>query len=163
MQHDYEIEYRGRIIRCRTAEAANRILGILEQQDTMKDDLGWNDRDFTAFTNRIQLQQRKLLAKLLEYGTTTLVQDVKLREHLDITNNQALAGILSGITKVALALNIEPKCVYSQRTRFRKGKPERFYQIGSGFLRAASTCGWPTADDLKRDPEPKAVGARRKG
>lgn len=161
MQQDYEIEYKGRIVRCRTAEAANRILSVFEQQDTTKEVLRWSDDDFAEFTNRIQLRQRRLLAKLLEYGTN-LVQDVKLREHLDITSNQALAGILSGITKVALALSIEPERVYSQRTRFMKGKPERLYRIASGFLRAAYAHGWPTEEDLTEAPEPKAGGPARK-
>jgi hypothetical protein len=42
---------------------------MLEQEDVAKDTLPWSSR-FANFTERIQLQQRKLLARLLEYELT---------------------------------------------------------------------------------------------
>jgi hypothetical protein len=149
MEHEYEIEYRGRIIRCKTAEAAARILRVIEEQDTNRDRIPWSLHDFTEFTERIQWQQRKLLAKLLEYGSTSWVSSEKLRDILGVSGNQALAGVLSGITKVAMALDIEPERVYMQTTRFSQGKPQRFYRVASGFLRAAAEHEWPSTEDLK--------------
>jgi hypothetical protein len=96
---------------------------MLEQEDVAKDTLPWSSRDFANFTERIQLQQRKLLARLLEYGSTTWLSSNKLRSLLGGSGNQALAGILSGITKVAMALEIAPERVYLQTTRFKHGNP----------------------------------------
>jgi hypothetical protein len=149
MQHEYEIEYKGRIVRCKTAEAATRILRLLEQEDTSKDQMKWSPHDFTEFTSRVQWQQRRLLAALLEHEPTTWVTSERLREILHITTNQGLAGVLSGITKVAMSLDIEPERVYLQTTRFKNGKPQKFYRAGSGFLRAAVEYEWPSKDDLK--------------
>jgi hypothetical protein len=148
VKETYEIEHRGRIIRCQTAEGASRLLQILEQEDVAKDTLPWAPRDFANFTERIQLQQRRLLARLLEYGPTTWLSSEKLRTLLGVSGNQALAGTLSGITKVAIALDIAPERVYLQTTRFKHGKPERYYRVASGFLRAAAESAWPSERDL---------------
>jgi hypothetical protein len=149
MEHEYEIEYRGRIIRCKTAEAVNRMLQVLDEQDVAKDALPWSPHDFTEFTDRIQWQQRKLLAKMLEYGSTTLLSSEKLRDLMGISGNQALAGVLSGITKVAMSLDIAPERVYLKTTRFSQGKPEQYYRVSSGFLKAAAENEWPSKEDLK--------------
>jgi hypothetical protein len=148
MENTYEIEHRGRIIRCQTAEAATRLLQLLEQEDVAKDSLPWSSRDFAEFTERVQLRQRKLLARLLEYGPTSWLSSEKLRSLLGVSGNQALAGVLSGITKVAMALDIAPERVYLQTTRFKQGKPERYYRVASGFLRGAAERGWPSESDL---------------
>lgn len=149
MEHEYEIEYKGRIVRCKTADAAARLLAVLEQEDVSKDTMPWTPNDFTKFTERIQLRQRKLLAKLLEYGSTTWLSAEKLCDLMSVRGNQALAGVLSGVTKVALSLDIDPKRVYLQTTRFKEGKPYRLYRIASGFLRAAAEHEWPSKTDLE--------------
>jgi len=48
-----------------------------------------------------------------------------------------------------MALEIAPEPVYLQTTRFKHGKPERYYRVASGLLRAAAESGWPSEDDLK--------------
>ncbi len=149
MEHEYEIEYKGRIVRCKTADAAARLLAVLEQEDMSKDTMPWTPNDFTEFTERIQRRQRKLLAKLLEYGSTTWLSAEKLCDLISDRGNQALAGVLSGVTKVALSLDIDPKRVYLQTTRFKEGKPYRLYRVASGFLRAAAEHEWPSKIDLE--------------
>ncbi|SPE28357.1 hypothetical protein SBA7_1200009 [Candidatus Sulfotelmatobacter sp. SbA7] len=149
MEHEYEIEYKGRIVRCKTADAAARLLAVLEQEDVSKDTMTWTPNDFTEFTERIQLRQRKLLARLLEYGSTTWLSAEKLCDLLGIRGNQALAGVLSGVTKVALSLDIDPRRIYLQTTRFKEGKPYRLYRVASGFLRAATEHEWPSKKDLE--------------
>jgi hypothetical protein len=147
MEHEYEIEYKGRIIRCKTAEAATRLLHVIEQEDVAKDALPWTPHDFTEFTTRIQWRQRRLLAKLLEHGSTTWLSSEKTRSFAHVSGNQALAGVLSGITKVAMSLDIAPERVYLRTTRFKQGKPEHYYRVASGFLRAAAEHDWPSGDD----------------
>jgi hypothetical protein len=156
MPHDFEIEYRGRIIRCRTEGALVRALGVLDA-DEKHCGRAWTAEEFTEFTDRIRTAQRRLLGKLLEFGPASLT-DEKLRVDLGIVNNQALAGVLSGISKTALALNLEPTRVYLSRTQYRKGKPVRSYRIASEFLRAATKMGWPRDEDLEQD---ESTDARR--
>jgi len=156
MPHDFEIEYRGRVIRCRTVRALVRALRVLDP-DEKHGDAPWTTEEFTEFTDRIRTAQRRLLSRLLEFGPASLTDD-KLRADLGIANNQALAGVLSGISKTALALNLEPARVYVSRTQYRKGKPVRTYRIASGFLRAAQKRGWPKDEDLKREESTDARG-----
>lgn len=144
----YEIEYKGKTVRCRTVEDAQRLLRELEGGRMSKDDAPWTKEEFANFTGRIQLQQRRLLAKLLEYGTTAWLEDRKLRDMLDIPDNKALAGVLSGLSKVALIFDIDPRKVYVQKTLYRHSKPSRLYQVTSGFLQAAARYHWPSKNDL---------------
>ncbi len=147
---NYEIEYRGKIVRCRTAADADRLLERLEGGKLLKDDTPWSIEEFTKFTGRIRYQQRRLLAKLLDYGTTAWLEDAKLRSDLGIPDNRVLAGVLSGISKVALMFDIDPRRVYVQKTRYEYAKPRRLYQVTSGFLQAATKYNWPSKDDLKK-------------
>ena len=147
----YEIEYKGKIIRCRTLDDMKRALENLEGSRITKENAPWSTGEFKKFTGRIQFQQRRLLATLLEYGTASL-EDFKLRELLDIRDNQALAGVLSGISKVALMFGIEPRRVYTQTTFYKHGKAKRCYQITSEFLQAADKYKWPSKRDVQ-EPE----------
>jgi hypothetical protein len=151
----YEIEYRGKKIRCRSAADAERLLERLERGKLSKDDTPWTTDEFQRFTGRIQYQQRRLLAKLLDYGTTAWLEDRKLWSDLDISGNRVLAGTLSGISKVALMLDIDPRRVYTQKTVYEHAKPRRLYQVTSGFLQAAAKHKWPSAEDLRK---PKQAG-----
>jgi hypothetical protein len=149
MVYAYEIEYKGKTIRCRTLEDAQRALEVFEGSNFSKVDSPWSSEEFQQFTGRIHYQQRRLLANLLEYGTTAWLEDSKLRELLDLADNKALAGTLSGISKVALMFGIDPRRVYTQRTLYKHAKPHRTYQITSGFLQAAAKHKWPSKIDLK--------------
>ena len=147
--YPYEIEYRGKKIKCRTLDHVKDVLQELEGGKVVREETAWTFEEFQQFTGRIHLPQRRLLATLLEYGTIAEIEDVKLRELLDVPDNQALAGVLSGISKVALMFGIEPRRVYAQTTAFRHGKPHRYYQITSAFLQAAAKHNWPSKADLR--------------
>ncbi len=144
----YEIEYQGKTIRCRTVNDMQRALATLESSRIVREDTPWTDEEFTRFTGRIQLQQRRFLAALLQSGPAWM-EAIELRELLDIPDNKVLAGMLSGIAKVALIFAIEPRRVYTHDTRHRHGKPYRVYQINSEFQQAAAAHGWPAKSDLK--------------
>ena len=142
--HPYEIEYRGKIIRCRDLQTMKAALVELDGSNSP-----WTAEEFKNFTMRVHVPQRRLLAKLLEYGTTAWLEDLRLRADLDIPDNKSLAGTLSGISKVALMFNIDPRRVYTQKTVYQQSKPRRLYQISSAFLRAAAKYNWPSKQDLK--------------
>lgn len=152
MNYPYEIEYKGKTIRCRTLEDAQRAMEQFEGGSLVKADSPWTAEEFEKFTGRVRYPQRRLLAKLLEYGTTAWLEDWKLRDVLDLATNRELAGTLSGISKVALMFGIDPRRVFIQTNVYKQSKPMRVYQITSGFLQAAAKFGWPSKNDLK---EPK--------
>ncbi len=148
MRHTYEIMVDGRPVKCRTAEAAARLLRELGKEKRSIGMLPWTVHDLEDFVGRIGFFQRLALAELLtkaESGAT----DEELRMACRASDNRVLSGILSGISKTALRLDIEPDRVYRQVVTYRDNKANRRYYITDGFRRAAKDHGWPTADDLK--------------
>jgi hypothetical protein len=75
LRHDYEIEYRGRVIRCRTERALARALHVIDTEPGANDKR-WTVDEFSKFTDRIRAPQRKLLQTLLEYRTAWLSQSI---------------------------------------------------------------------------------------
>jgi hypothetical protein len=146
----YEVEYRGVIIRCSTPEEAVEVARQLGGTPDNPHHVPWRVDEFTDFVGRIQLMQRRLLWVLIKANCQP-VRDYDLAAQLGVVGNQALAGVLSGITKVAKAMDIEPSRVYYQRTEYNQGNPERKYYITPAFLRAAQDAGWPTDADVLDD------------
>jgi|SRR5579884_643618 len=149
ISYPYEICYQGKTIRCRSLREMRSVLNELEGSSPLHETQPWAAEEFDKFTSRIRPTQRQLLKNLLDYGTTTWLEDFKLRQLLGISDNQALAGVLSGISKVALLFDIHPRRVYSHKTEYRHGKAHRYYQTTSAFLQAANAHKWPSKDDLK--------------
>lgn len=149
MNYPYEVEYKGKTIRCRTLEDAQRAMETFEGGSLIRADSPWTKEEFEKFTGRIRYPQRQVLAKLLEYGTTAWLEDWKLRDVVGLTTNRELAGTLSGISKVALMFGIDPRRVFIQTNIYKHSKPQRVYQITSGFLQAAAKHEWPSKNDLK--------------
>ena len=147
--HPYEIEYRGKIIRCRTLEEMKAALSELEGSRLIREGTPWTTEEFRKFTGRIRIPQRRLLAKLLENGPDRWLEDAGLRGFLALPDNNSLAGSLSGISKVAQMFGIEPRRVYTQNTVYRHAKAHRTYQITAEFAQAAARHKWPSKDDLR--------------
>ncbi len=147
--HPYEIEYKGKTIRCRSLEQMKTALAELEGSRLVREETPWTAEEFQKFTGRIHVPQRRLLAKLLENGNSRWLEDSQLRDLLGLPDNNSLAGTLSGISKVALMFGIEPRRVYTQNTIYRHSKPHRTYQITAWFAEAAARHKWPAKEDLK--------------
>lgn len=143
----YEVEYKGVKIRCATVEEAASVARELGESADAPQYAAWEMHDFLDFVGRIQLAQRRLLAILLrQHGQPT--KDHDLCKELGLGSNQGLAGVLSGITKVAQTMDIDPRRVYWQRTEYAQGKPERRYYPANAFMKAATDADWPSASDL---------------
>jgi hypothetical protein len=138
MRHEYEIEYRGIKIKCPSLDAMKKAVRELENQLPPETE-PWLSHDFVEFTQRIQWQQKKLLEVLLNSGPSS---DEELRTSLGLADNRVLAGVLSGVSKVALALDIDPRRVYKQTTTYKNGSPLREYSISLPFRKAALDHGW---------------------
>jgi len=147
----FEVEYKGVVIRCATPDEAADVARLLAAEPDNPQFVPWRVDEFTDFVDRIQVAQRKLLAALLKAKGQS-VKDYDLCGGLGLSSNQGLAGVLSGITKVAKAMDIEPGRIYVQRTEYNQGLPERRYYITSAFLKAAQDADWPSLNDL-RDPD----------
>jgi hypothetical protein len=147
MDEKYEIVFGKARIRCRTAKDAARLAKELNLGPEHPQTIIWRVDEFTEFVNRIQWQQRRLLDALLQ--SDEALHDYALCGRLMLNGNQALAGVLSGITKVAQAMEIDPRRIYSLETTYNKGLPERRYWLTHAFRRAAKDADWPSPDDLK--------------
>jgi len=149
MRHEYEIEYRGIKIRCPSLDAMKRAVRELEHY-VPTDQEPWTSNDLVDFTGRIMPRQRKLLVFLL--NAEEPATDEEIRRELQIPNNRALAGILSGVSKVALALDIDPRRVYKQATTYKNGLPERRYSVTEAFRRAVENHGFEeSSEDIPED------------
>ncbi|HEY1526093.1 MAG TPA: hypothetical protein VGH51_07635 [Candidatus Angelobacter sp.] len=131
------------------SQAMKAALEQLEGSTLVREAKPWSDEEFLNFTGRIHVPQRRLLAKLLEIGPRQSLEDSSLRELLELPDNRSLAGSLSGISKVALMFDIEPRRVYITSTVYRHSKPHRSYQITPEFAEAAARHKWPSKGDLK--------------
>lgn len=147
MDEKYEIVFGKARIRCRTARDAARLAKELNLGPEHPQTVTWRVDEFTEFVNRIQWQQRRLLDALLK--SDGAIHDYDLCGRLTLGGNQALAGVLSGITKVAQAMEIDPRRIYSLETSYSKGLPERKYSVTYAFRKAAKDADWPSFDDLK--------------
>jgi hypothetical protein len=145
MAREYDIEWRGIKIHCKSTEDAAALLKKLGEPARPELE-PWSAHEFLDFTGRIQFQQKKFLWFLKECGENT---DELARTILDIEGNQALAGILSGITKVAMAMDIDHLRVYRQRTKYEKGRPVRLYDLAPVFRKATLEFDWPSASEVE--------------
>ncbi len=143
MAHEYEIEFKGAKVKCKSARDAVRLLRELGQ------DAGtpWNAADFTEFVEHLESRPRRLLAFLV--AAQEAQNDETLRTFLELDGNKALAGVLSGVSKVALKLDIKPEQVYRQSTMYNQGKPVRKYWATPAFMKAANDADWPSDSDLE--------------
>ncbi len=146
--HLYEIDYNGKTIRCLNLKAMKAALEQLPGSTLVREAKPWSDQEFLNFTGRIHVPQRRLLAKLLEIGPRQGLADSALRDLFELPDNQSLAGILSGISKVALMFDIEPRRVYITSTVYKHSKPHRTYQITPEFADATARHKWPSKRDL---------------
>jgi hypothetical protein len=147
--HPYEIEYRGKIIRCRSLDEMKAALAELEGSTIVRTETPWTAEEFQKFTGRIHIPQRRLLARLLHSGPTEWVTDATLRDVLGLPDNNSFSGSLSGISKVARMFDIDPRRVYTQNTIYRHGEAQRTYQITAELQKAATRHKWPAKEDLK--------------
>ena len=145
---EYLVKWKGAEIRCKSVEDAARLLERLDASSTSLELRSWNAAEFSEFVDRLEVMPRQLLAFLVERVSAT---DAELREHLGLKGNKQLAGVLSGISKVAMLLDIEPRRVYTQHTTYKSGKPERRYYASPAFKKAAEDVDWPSEKDLEEE------------
>jgi hypothetical protein len=100
----------------------------------------WTSDRFLALMSHLGKPQKAVLALLV---TKRSVTDAELRAMLNVPGNQALAGILSGISKQALALNIPPRAIFDLENFRVGGKRRSDYLITEEFRKIAGELEWP--------------------
>jgi hypothetical protein len=100
----------------------------------------WTPDFFQAFVGRLGDPQKLALALLV---TRRSVSDLDMRNALKVPGNQALAGVLSGISKQATALNIPARAIFDFENSRVGGKRRSDYLVVDEFLRIAAEMNWP--------------------
>jgi hypothetical protein len=100
----------------------------------------WTPDVFLRFIERLGASQQKALSMLV---TRRRVADDELRDALGTRGNQALAGVLSGISKQAAALDIPARDVFSFENIRSAGKRRSIYSVADKVLRIATEMNWP--------------------
>lgn len=147
-----KIPYMGRIIECSTPTEAIELLKHIEAEahpspvaSAVRELFtgsknAWARTSFWKFIESLGDAQIRILTLLV---TKRQLTDEELRKALKLENNQALAGVLSGISKQAGALNIPARAVYVVEDERRNNKLLKTYAVALDFLRMAEEMNWP--------------------
>lgn len=116
------------------------------QVQASEDDAGpWNAEVFQSYLRRLGDTQTTVLAHLLVNG---IVTDAELRASLRLPSNQALAGVLSGLSKQARAMGIDPREVFNVQNWRLDGKRHAEYLSALSLRRIARKLNWPPDDKM---------------
>ena len=100
----------------------------------------WTRELFWRFIESLGDSQQKVLGLLVGKRKVT---DEELRKVLKLDGNQALAGVLSGISKQAGILNISARSVYTVENERKAGTLSKTYVAANEFMRIANEMNWP--------------------
>lgn len=155
------IPYKNRIIECSTAAEAIEILKHIEAEESKKIvrktggvnlnpfaallqesivESSWTRESFWKFIESLGEPQKRILELLVKNHK---VGDDHLRKALRLDGNQALAGVLSGISKQAGSLNIPARSVYTVEDERIAGQVKKTYVAALDFMRIANEMNWP--------------------
>jgi hypothetical protein len=158
-----KITYNGVVIECKDAAETIEVLKYIDTEEKKKIkhrtpgliDLGkeaqldiigrieespWTRELFWKFIESLRPSQQQVLGLLAEKHKVT---DEELRKVLSLDGNQALAGVLSGISKQAGILNISARSVYTVENERKAGTLSKTYVAANEFMRIASEMNWP--------------------
>lgn len=108
----------------------------------------WTPAILATFVERLGKPQKKALEVMLGQSRTT---DEELRSALGVASNQALAGVLSGISKQAAALNISARDVFTVHNFRNGGQRRNAYEAAEKFSEMAAQQNWPSVSNLTLD------------
>jgi len=145
-----EFKHRGRLWRADTAREAIALRRQLEADDQAAIEAGedpsdvedqvWTPDLLVDLLRGAGENQKKFLRSVFEHGT---IDTVEVRKKLDLQNETALAGVLSGLSKQLKKLNLKPWDLYTVQIQWDgKGKTRSFH-LSQSFRWAAMQMGWP--------------------
>lgn len=104
----------------------------------------WTAKLFQQFIETLGEPQKEILSLMITAGP---VPDDIARMCLDLENNQQLAGVLSGISKQAAALDIPARAVFKIEKESKSGKTTTEYIVSREFLVMANEMNWPDTEE----------------
>jgi hypothetical protein len=125
------------------AEMSGGFLQKIDAHLVQEAERSWTPDRFISFIDRLRKPQKVVLAELVSRRQAT---DEELRNVAGVSGNQALAGVLSGISKQAAALNIPARSIFSFENLRIAGKRQSKYSIADKFLQIATDMNWPPPD-----------------
>ena len=116
-----------------TEEYRGTLVGDISAS-TSEEGMVWTPELFRRFMERLGESQITALTLLAQHR---YVSDELLRTQLGVEDNQALAGILSGISKQAIALGMSPRSVFSFENLRKTGKRSSIYSVPNSLREIA--------------------------
>jgi hypothetical protein len=145
-----EFEHGGKKYRADTAKEAVDLQRLLEKRDL---DHGahrirhWPTDVALGFVESLGEQQWKFLAALSQGASVPSEDMVKA---LGLDSEIALAGVLSGLSKQAKKMNVNPHNIYYVDVEWTGKTKQRYFRMMSDFLDAINELNWPDAWEEKK-------------
>jgi KaiC/GvpD/RAD55 family RecA-like ATPase len=126
-------------------EARSRFSGYQKEHEHLlkaydESKFAWTPDYFRALISRLGEAQKLALSVLV---TRCSISDAEMRNALKVPGNQALAGVLSGISKQAAALNIPAWAIFEFENFRVGGKRRSDYLVVDKFRQIAADLNWP--------------------
>lgn len=128
-RREQEARVRNIVYKARSEAEANEKFGYL-----------WTARSFREFVDSLGESQTRVLGLLVRQHK---VFDDELRKALKLDSNQQLAGVLSGISKQAAALNIPARSIFLIENESKSGETTKAYTAAGEFRSIAGKNNWP--------------------
>jgi hypothetical protein len=100
----------------------------------------WSKDSFWKFVESLGEPQVKVLSYLVRNKKAS---DEEIRKLLKVDGNQALAGVLSGISKQAANQGVSARAVYTVEDERKGGELSKTYGVSNDFAFVASQMNWP--------------------
>jgi len=152
-----KITYHDKLIECEDAEEAIKILKAIEHEEEFarlttnarrvrieedarrKFGYTWTAQVFRQLVDSLGESQKRVLTLLVRKNKAS---DEELRKTLKLESNQQLAGVLSGISKQAAALNIPARSIFLIENESKGGETTKTYAVASEFSYTATENNW---------------------
>jgi hypothetical protein len=148
-----EFEHGGKKYRADTAKEAADLQALLEKQDLdhgARPIRNWPADVALEFLNTLGDLQKKFLAVLAE-GVS--VPSATIIRALSLDSEIALAGVISGLSKQARKMNVNPHNLYYVNVEWTGKNKERFFRMMNDFREALVELNWPDAWEEKKKPK----------
>lgn len=144
-----EFEHRGKKYRADTAKEAIELQRLLEKQEF---DQGaqpirhWPVDTALEFLESLGEKQRKFLSILAEGSSVPSETVIRI---LGLDSEIALAGVLSGLSKQAKKMKVNPHNIYFVDVSWSGKTKTRYFRMMRDFLEAITELNWPQAWEQK--------------
>jgi len=148
-----EFEHRGRKYRVDTPREAAELQALLERQDSERGrerSSLWSADKTLEFINGLGEAQREFLTVLSHSGN---VASETMLDALRLPSAVALAGVISGLSKQARKLEVNPHDLYVVEVEWNGKKKARSFRMLESFRDSLIELGWP--DDWKEEKRSK--------